>query len=249
MKLGAILGPINTPSNAGELHTQAANLEKAGYESLWAIQAIGRGFTVSDPLIALSVAATVTKCELGTAILQLPLYEPMDLAHRVYSLMQLAEQGFVLGLGAGSTKSDFTALNRNYERRFIDFEQKLKTLKEIFQNNGNSKIEINHWPNVKGGPPLLLGTWGKNVKDAASQFDGWIASAHYRTLEQILAALKEYKSAKGNRAIISTIQVDKRTDTGELREKLVRFSEAGFDDAVVMFLPGGPSPDKVRTLV
>ena len=170
MKLGAILGPINTPVNAGELHTQAANLEKAGYESLWAIQAIGRGFTVSDPLIALSVAATVTKCELGTAILQLPLYEPMDLAHRVYSLMQLAEQGFVLGLGAGSTKSDFTAL-------------------------------------------------------------------------------KEYKSAKGNRAIISTIQVDKRTDTGELREKLVRFSEAGFDDAVVMFLPGGPSPDKVRTLV
>ena len=96
---------------------------------------------------------------------------------------------------------------------------------------------------------MLLGTWGKNVKDAASQFDGWIASAHYRTLEQILAALKEYKSAKGNRAIVSTIQVDKRTDTGELREKLVRFSEAGFDDAIVMFLPGGPSPDKVRTLV
>ena len=128
MRLGAILGPIKTPSDASELRVQATNLEKAGYESLWAVQAIGRGFTISDPLIALSVAATVTKCELGTAILQLPLYEPMDLAHRVYSLMQLAEQGFVLGLGAGSTKSDFTALNRNYERRFIDFEQKLKTL-------------------------------------------------------------------------------------------------------------------------
>ena len=74
MKLGAILGPIKTPSDASELRVKAANLEKAGYESLWAVQAIGRGFTVTDPLITLCVAATVTKCELGTAILQLPLY-------------------------------------------------------------------------------------------------------------------------------------------------------------------------------
>tara|TARA_A100001011_G_scaffold260187_1_gene268686 strand:- start:1111 stop:1860 length:750 start_codon:yes stop_codon:yes gene_type:complete len=249
VKLGAILGPVKTPNDASDLRVQAANLEKAGYESLWAVQAIGRGFTVTDPLITLCIAATVTKCEVGTAILQLPLYNPMDLAHRVYSIMQLTENGFVLGLGTGSTQSDFTAFSQNYDDRFVDFENKLIELKEIFQNNGNSEIHLNHWSALEGGPPLLLGTWGKNVKAAASKFDGWIASAHYRTPDQILEGLSQYRSANGKRAIVSTIQISKDTDTGELKDKLRRFSDAGFDDAVVMFLPGAPSIDQIRSLI
>ena len=249
MKLGAILGPIKTPSDSSELRVQAANLEKSGYDSLWAVQAVGRGFTVTDPLITLCVAATVTKCELGTAILQLPLYNPMDLAHRVYSLMQLAENNFLLGLGTGSTESDFNAFSQNYGSLFVDFDKKLIELKEIFKYNGNSEIQLNHWPALEGGPPLFLGTWGKNVKTAASKFDGWIASAHHRTSEEILEGLKQYRSENGKRAIVSTIQIGKDTDTGELKEKLRRFSEAGFDDAVVMFLAGAPSIEKIRALI
>ena len=97
---------------------------------------------------------------------------------------------------------------------------------------------------------MLLGTWGKNVKTAASKFDGWIASAHYRTPDEILEGLKQYRSENGKRAIVSTIQISKDTDTGELREKLRRFSDAGFDDAVVIFLPGAPSirPDQILNL-
>ena len=249
MKLGAILSPPLKPEDSSELCKQAISLEKAGYESLWAVQAIGRGFTVTDPLITLAVAATVTKCELGTAILQLPLYEPMDLAHRVYSLMQLTQGGFVLGLGTGSTESDFIALNKNYSNRFIDFEEKITILKKIFENNGNSSTKINHWPKLEGGPPLFLGTWGKNVKTAASKFDGWIASAHYRTTDEVIDAFKIYKNEKGQRAIVSTIQISIKTDFGELKERLTRFSEAGFDDAIVMFMPGAPSIDLVRDLV
>ena len=249
MRLGSILSPPTKPGDPSELRNQASDLEKAGYESLWAVQAIGRGFTITDPLIALSVAATVTRCELGTAILQLPLYEPMDLAHRIYSLMQLAENGFVLGLGTGSTKSDFKALNQDYENRFTDFDKKIKILREIFDKNGDSSTKINHWSELEGGPPLFLGTWGKNVKTAATQFDGWIASAHYRTTEQVIGGLEKYKKEKGQRAIVSTIQIDQKTDTGELRDKLARFSEAGFDDAIVMFLPGAPPIDAIRSLI
>ena len=249
MRLGALLSPPTKPEDPNELRNRASELENAGFESLWAVQAIGRGFTITDPLIALSVAATVTKCELGTAILQLPLYEPMDLAHRVYSLMQLAENGFVLGLGTGSTKSDFIALNQDYKNRFTDFDKKIKILREIFDKIGNSSTRINHWSKLEGGPPLFLGTWGKNVKTAANEFDGWIASAHYRTTEQVIDGLEKYKKEKGQRAIVSTIQIDQKTDIGELKEKLTRFSEAGFDDAIVMILPGAPSIDSIRSLI
>ena len=156
MRLGAILSPAKDSLNTDQLKNQATDLEKSGFESLWAVQAIGRGFTVTDPLITLAVAATVTKIELGTAILQLPLYEPMDLAHRVYSVMQLAQNRFVLGLGTGSTESDFIALNKNYESRFEDFDEHIKVLRAIFANNGNSVIKINNWTKVEGGPPLYF---------------------------------------------------------------------------------------------
>ena len=77
MKMGAILSPLVNASNADALAEQARSYEQAGFSSLWVVQAVGRGFIFTDPLIALSVAATVTGCvSLGTAVLQVPLYRP-----------------------------------------------------------------------------------------------------------------------------------------------------------------------------
>jgi alkanesulfonate monooxygenase SsuD/methylene tetrahydromethanopterin reductase-like flavin-dependent oxidoreductase (luciferase family) len=249
MRLGAILSPISDPHDPKALESQAKEFEAAGYESLWTVQAIGRGFTVTDPLIALAVAATATSLELGTAVLQLPLYEPMDLAHRIYSLMQLTSDRFVLGLGTGSTQSDFTAFKKNYRTRFVDFEKNLSELQDIFLNNGNADVTINHWKNLNPGPPIFLGTWGENVVKAAKEYSGWIASAHYRKPDEVIDALKIFRREGGKRAIVSTIQVARDCDLGELKEKLLKFSDAGFDDAVVIFLEGAPKLSEVRDLI
>ena len=96
---------------------------------------------------------------------------------------------------------------------------------------------------------MFLGSWGNGVERAAKSFDGWLASAHYRTSDEVVAALQRYRSAGGGRAIVSTIQLGPDIDLGELRDRLARFAEAGFDDAVVMFMPGGPTPAAVRALV
>ena len=62
-------------------------------------------------------------------------------------------------------------------------------------------------------------------------------------------ALGRYRQAGGSRAVVSTIQLPAGTDLGELRDRLARFAEAGFDDAVVLILPSGPPPDAVRRLL
>jgi hypothetical protein len=49
--------------------------------------------------------------------------------------------------------------------------------------------------------------------------------------------------------VVSTILLGAGTDLGETGDLLGRFAEAGFDDAVVMLLPGGPSATDVRRLV
>ena len=79
MRLGALLGPVAQSQNPQELAQQARSYAAEGFDSLWSAQAIGRGFMITDPFVTLAVAASVTEdVELGTAVLQLPLYHPVD---------------------------------------------------------------------------------------------------------------------------------------------------------------------------
>lgn len=250
MRLGALLGPIADASAANTLADQARGYVAEGFESLWSAQAVGRGFMTTDPIVTLSVAAAVTEhVELGTAVLQVPLYHPVDLAHRVFSLLQVCGPRLLFGVGAGSTENDFDAFDRTYESRFVDFSASVAQLRRLFAEGRADGVDLSPWPPLLGGPPLLLGSWGAGVERAARSFDGWIASGHYRTPDEVISALQRYRAAGGGRAIVSTLLLGADTDLGELGERLGRFADAGFDDAVVMFMPGGPKPGDVRALV
>jgi len=118
MRLGAVLNPFSPDRPERNLAERARTYESCGYESLWAANSIGRGVFQGDPFIALAVAASVTEnIELGTGIVQLPLYHPVDVAQRVLSLMDVCGERFILGVGAGSNAIDFGALGRDYSAR------------------------------------------------------------------------------------------------------------------------------------
>ena len=61
--------------------------------------------------------------------------------------------------------------------------------------------------------------------------------------------LQRFRDAGGRRAVVSTIQLGPTTDLGATREMLGAFATAGFDDAVVMLMPGGPTAADVRRLL
>jgi alkanesulfonate monooxygenase SsuD/methylene tetrahydromethanopterin reductase-like flavin-dependent oxidoreductase (luciferase family) len=248
LNLGALL-TVGDASAPKWLADQAQIYEAEGYTSLWTPQAIGRGFMVADPFTTLAVAACVTGLELGTAVIQVPLYPPADLAHRIFSLMQLAPGRFTLGVGAGSTDSDFNAYGRDYRQRFTTFASAIERLRSLLTDGSDAGVDLSPWPGLERPPPVLLGSWGAGVKVAADAYDGWIASANYRTPKQVEAALRSYRQAGGGRAIVSTIMVGPDRDPGELRELLTRFAEAGFDDAVVLRLPGSISAEAIKSMI
>ena len=203
-----------------------------------------------DPLLALTAAAAVTtRVELGTGILQLPLYQPADVILKVLTLMQIAGDRLLLGVGAGSTQADYALHEQDFRQRFQQLEVSLESLRQGFESGLVGSGDVGLPPNLKGGPPLLLGTWGQNVKRAATEFDGWIASGMHRTPAECGEALKTYRAVGGQRAIVSTIVVTGNTDIGDLREQLKSYAEAGFDDAVLMVYPGAPSLEALRALV
>ena len=87
---------------AESLAEGARRIEAAGFESAWVFDSIGRGFLLPDPLVALSVAATVTsRIELGTGVLADSL-SGTPWTSRTGSLTTHLASGGRLRLGVGS---------------------------------------------------------------------------------------------------------------------------------------------------
>src|SRR5216110_3525825 len=121
MRLGVSLpnaGLDGSPLTGAVLMDSARAVERAGLDSLWCFDSIGRGFMLPDPLIAVSVAATATeRLTLGTGILQVPLRRPGELAHRILTAHLICGDRLLLGVGAGSTKADFDAVGVDFDTR------------------------------------------------------------------------------------------------------------------------------------
>lgn len=247
MRLGATLAHLSAapPYDVAPL---ARRLVDAGFESLWIHQVIGRGYLVPDPFVALAVAATATETvELGTATVQVPLHHPAALAHRVLSLQAVCGDRLTLGVSPGSTEADFVAVGHDHATRFRTFDENLARLRVLLADGRDEHADLG--PAPPAPPTLLLGSWGANVDKAARTFDGWLASGHRRTPDQIIAAHDRFRAAGGGRAIVCAVPVAAGDDLGRLGETLARYAEAGFDDAVVVIEPGGPDPGQVRALL
>ena len=249
MRLGATLAHLSVAPPIA-IARWADRLVTAGFESLWTPHIIGRGSLVPDPFVTLAVAATATQdVELGTATVQVPLYHPADLAHRVLSLMSVCGDRLTLGVSPGSTDTDFATLDRDYAARFATFHRNTDRLRVLVAQGRDEHADLAPAVVATGGPAFLLGSWGANVERAARDFDGWLASGYRRTPDQTIAAHQRYRAAGGRRAIVCAIPLTSKDDLDATGEVLRRYAQAGFDDAVVLIEPGGPDPEEVRALL
>jgi alkanesulfonate monooxygenase SsuD/methylene tetrahydromethanopterin reductase-like flavin-dependent oxidoreductase (luciferase family) len=239
---------------ASSLADAARQIETAGFASAWAFDAIGRGFLLADPLTALAVAATVTRgLELGTGILQVPLRNPVELAQRVLTTHLVAGGRLRLGVGAGSTAADFTALGLDYTSRFSRLDQSLAIMRRLWAGervDGASLEPV--WPDVLGGPPVLIGSWAGSrwIERAAREFDGWIGSGARSTWGLLRQGIARFRDLGGKRAVVTNVVVeldgpktspDGPDDPCDLkcpkevaRERVHRLLGLGFDDVVLV---------------
>jgi alkanesulfonate monooxygenase SsuD/methylene tetrahydromethanopterin reductase-like flavin-dependent oxidoreductase (luciferase family) len=262
------------PVSGAELIEGAQEIEELGFYGIWIADAIGRGYFSPDPLVGLAAVAGATRrLELGTCILQVPLANPVTLARRILSVALVAGGRLVVGVGAGSTVADFEAVGADFGGRFKSLDDALVTMKALWQGEQVGAAQLDPWPNMLGGPPILVGAWaGKWIERAASDLDGWIGSGakagstrpdgSYRqaTWERVEAAVQRFRSCGGRRAILASVvadldgegsaepdrPVDLRCPPDEARRRLRRLAQIGFDDIVVV--SANRSPDHVASL-
>jgi alkanesulfonate monooxygenase SsuD/methylene tetrahydromethanopterin reductase-like flavin-dependent oxidoreductase (luciferase family) len=242
------------PSGASSLADAAQAAEAAGFASAWAFDSVGRGALRFDPLMALAVAATVTRgLELGTGIIQVPLRNPVELAQRVLTAHLVSGGRLLLGVGAGSTAGDFAALGLDFETRFRRLDESLAVMRRLWAGesvNGASLAPV--WPAVLGGPPILIGSWAgsKWIERAAREFDGWVGSGARSSWRSLREGIARFRGFGGKRAVVTNVRVALDSPTASAsgpddpfdlkcpreiaRERLHLLREWGYDDIVLV---------------
>ena len=238
---------------AESLAEGARRIEAAGFDSAWAFDSIGRGFLLPDPLIALSVAATVTsRIELGTGVLQIPLRNPVDLAHRILTTHLVSAGRLRLGVGAGSTAADFAALGMDFPSRFRRLGEDLSTMRKLWAGERVGEAQLGTWPIAAGGPPIFIGSWAGSrwIERAAREFDGWVGSGARSSWQKVTDGIARFRSLGGKRAILTNVVVrlDSPTASPEgpddpfdlacppeiARQRVARIRSLGYDDLVLV---------------
>jgi alkanesulfonate monooxygenase SsuD/methylene tetrahydromethanopterin reductase-like flavin-dependent oxidoreductase (luciferase family) len=230
--------------------TRAHWIEEAGFDSIWIGDTFSPGVTRPDPLMWLLAAASATHdLELGTAILQLPLRNPVELAQRVMTMTALTNGRFSLGVGAGSTRSH-AAVRAEYSLRFRHLREHIDCIRRLCWGERVGDAFLNPWREAAGPPPILLGTWGSQtwLRRAARDYDGWIASATtgFHTLAE---GMKRFRDHGGKRALVAAVLIDLNAQDRAVAdeepyhllcsphsaaERLKRLAGLGFDDVLLI---------------
>jgi hypothetical protein len=202
----------------------ARRIEKSGFPGIWVTDSLGRGQPTLDPLVALgALSAATQRVELGTAVLQVSLRHPIELAHRVQSVQALSGGRLRLGVGSGSTRADFELLGADYDQRFRTLMSSLDIMRHAWRGAPVNGGTLSPWPGCEGGPPVLLGAWRNPrwIAYAAKQCQGWVASGLYSSWEDLENGMRLYREAGGNNAVLANVVVDlrNRPEPGSLAER------------------------------
>jgi alkanesulfonate monooxygenase SsuD/methylene tetrahydromethanopterin reductase-like flavin-dependent oxidoreductase (luciferase family) len=238
----------------------ARQVEALGFHGLWVTDAFARGRPTLDPLILLgAVASQTSRIELGTCVVQVPLRHPVEHAHRVQTLNALSQGRFRFGVGCGSTKNDFDAVQADFDARFKTLTAYLDVMRRVWAGEPVYGPALSAWPGTEGGPPVLLGAWRSErwITMAAKVLQGWIASGIYTSSEDLAIGVKMFRDAGGKRAVLTNIFTDFRDPpaalpTGlvpkislfcsprEAKDRLKRLEDLGIDDALLVVPSGDP---------
>src|ERR1700758_3648489 len=187
-------------------------VEARGFPGIWIGDSMGRGRPTLDPLVELAVLAAVTqKVELGISVLQLPLRNPIELAHRVQSVQALSGNRLRLGVGSGSTRADFELLGYDYDHRFGIMKRSLETMRRAWRGEAvNAGGTLSVWPGCEGGPPILMGAWRSPrwITFAAQECQGWTPSGRFSSWDDLEHGMRIYREAGGTNAVLANVAVD-----------------------------------------
>ena len=275
MQLGIVTIHRNLPNGGANAMIDhvvdvARRVEELDFHGIWVTDAFARGWPTLDPLVLLgALCATTKRVELGTCVVQIPIRHPVEHAHRVQTVNLLSGGRLRFGVGTGSTRDDFEAVQAVYDTRFKVLPGMLEVMRRTWNGEPVYGPALSNWPGTEGGPPVLLGAWRSQrwINLAAQQCQGWIASGIHGTWEDAELGVRMYREAGGKRAVLANVFTDLRPEPripaagrplgislicppAEARDRLRRIEQLGFDDVLLVCPADDPAQlETIRRLM
>jgi probable F420-dependent oxidoreductase len=185
MELGLALPQFGCLADPSTVRTVAIAAERAGYSSLWALDRPLASGAALDPIVALTMAASVTEhVRVGTDVLIAPLYSPLMLARTAATLDRVSDGRFTLGLGLGASSADYAAVGVPHDDLQARIEQMLEVMARVWRDEiveietTRERIPptaISLKPSARRVPLLLAEHTPAGLERIARRADGWAA--------------------------------------------------------------------------
>ena len=197
-----LTGGESEPPTPDLLNQMVDSAKDSGFSSIWVTDHI----VFFDPwldcmLLLASIAGRAKErgMTIATGVIGLPLRRPVAMAQTFATLDILSGGNLIVGVGEGSTKSDFDALGIPFGQRRKMLNESIVALRALLsEQNVTHEGEFYSFQNVtispasiqKPGPPIWLSSWGSpaGMRRVAQLGDGWVASALHSTAEEFGAA-------------------------------------------------------------
>ena len=203
------------PASPLQLANMLDAARDAGFESIWATDHI----VYFDPWMdcMLMLAAVAGKADehgltVATGVIGLPLRHPVAMAQSFATLDILSGGNLIVGVGEGSTQSDFDALGIPFQERRKMLDDGVVALRALLSGtNVTHRGPYYSFENVTVSPrgvqqpcpPIWLSSWGSpaGMRRVARLGDGWVASALHSTPEEFGVAFQLLNAALGQRGV------------------------------------------------
>jgi len=197
------------------------------------------------------LAATTSKCRIGTSVLILPQRNVLELAKTTATLDALSGGRLVFGVGAGWFAEEMEALGYRFQRRGQRTDEMIEVLRRCWTGRPHpfegeeiavpEKLVFEPRPSQPSGPPILVGGMSRAaLRRAALRGDGWLAfqreELDTRQLADSLKTLEDLLGEAGQLGEPFSYVMRLHTSPGmaaQLPEFALRIQELGFDELII----------------
>ncbi len=242
MKLGLEVSNVYVPGvsyreKLEELLEEVAVARDYGFEGVF----VGQHFLSAPqrtlqpiPLLG-RLAAVAGEMWLGTGILLLPFYHPVDVAEQIATIDTICNGRFIFGVGLGYEEEEFSAFGIDRRDRAGRFEESLEIIERLWTDD-EVTFQGRHFtlsdvvptarPLQKPNPPIWIAADGDPaVRRAARMGDGWFASPH-AVLKTLGSQIEIYREELSNAEKPAPQHIPLMRDAYVAESKEIAFKES-----------------------
>ena len=209
MQIGVILGDVHGSVSPREHLDGLLRQVEAAQRNGLTYLTIGHHYLYGEyrwlqpiPVLARLAAELDDGVTLGTTVIQVPLYHPIDLAEELATLDIVTRGRLVIGAGAGYRQDEFTAFGIDFADRYAMMDEALRIMQLLwtqdvvsfsgrFWSFEDAHTHIRPWQDPH--PPIWIGAMkDAGVRRSARLGDGWPVTPETKVPEMVrLMALYE----------------------------------------------------------